>query len=74
MACMRNPHAHNPRESVMQYQKKERKNKLSKLKSWVGSCGMRTWPASLASGPLVLGLGLSLDYQSLSKERNWSLR
>ena len=38
----------------------------------MGSSGRRRWPASPASGLLVLGLGL--DDKSLSKERNWSLR
>ena len=39
----------------------------------MGSYGRRKWPASPTPGQLVLGLGLCLDYESLSKERNWSL-
>ena len=39
----------------------------------MGSYERRKWPASPAPRQLVLGLGLCLDYKSLSKERNWSL-
>ena len=37
----------------------------------MGSYERRKWPASPAPRQLVLGLGLCLDYKSLSKERNW---
>ena len=41
----------------------------------MGGCVL-TWAGggSLVPGPLVLGLSLCLDYKSVLKERNWSLR